>query len=98
MLYCPYCSAPLIDAAGGQLRCSASGSWFSRRMADRLRAAYTGVPTRDGPSIAGAAPGVWFCPGDAQRLSGTGEDAVCQACGRHLGELIYELVELNPHE
>jgi len=93
-MHSPYCSAPLVEATGGELQCSSAGSLFSisvREQFEKLRLEVPVLPCE----LTRFNLGRWFCPCCGKATN----NGVCAKCGPVItSRLARQLLELNPHE
>ena len=99
-MFCPRCGDELSrNASNGALECAAGQMQLSLRMEQRLKERFEdgvgGVDTRPYPHGIG---GTWFCPAcgvPANEL--TKGDLRCSQCRLALADMVWELIEINPH-
>jgi hypothetical protein len=99
-MFCPYCSADLKLLEDGESRCVVMGSLFSVVVTRRLSARFSGSrPAKPSPGdVATVQQGKWFCPGcSAPMVPGGNSRAFCGSCKQSLDDLVYSLLEFNPH-
>src|SRR3954453_8763616 len=99
-MFCPYCSADLHLLPDGEARCAVMGSLFSVDVTRRLLARFpaSGLARPVTGYVATVQRGKWFCPGCGARMVPNGDSNVfCGSCKRSLDDLVYSLIEFNPH-
>jgi DNA-directed RNA polymerase subunit M/transcription elongation factor TFIIS len=102
-MFCPKCGNPLVlkrlGSGRDELYCIQGDMDLSQMMQQTFEERY-------GPDAAPQSPNPafnpqfhaglhWFCPGDGEKLNARLE---CPKCGKHLRDLVYQLVELHPHK
>jgi hypothetical protein len=93
-MHCPYCSAPLVEATGGELQCSSAGSLFSISVREQFETLMLEVPVLP-CELTRFNLGRWFCP----CCENATNNGVCAKCGPVIiSRLARQLLELNPHE
>lgn len=93
-MHCPYCSAQLVEATRGELRCSLSGSLFSISVREQFETLTLKAPPLS-DKLTRFNLGRWFCPCCGMATN----NGVCAKCGPVItSRLARQLLELNPHE
>jgi ssDNA-binding Zn-finger/Zn-ribbon topoisomerase 1 len=105
-MFCPKCGIQLrvqLSAHGRRELCCLPGNMcLSQDLQARFEQRYGAAaadsarPTRSSvlvpPQVYGSLH--WYCPGDGIPLNAELE---CPQCGKHLRDMVYDLVELHPH-
>ena len=95
MLYCPKCGKGLVEGAT-TLECVPGEMPLSARLDKVLRERFGPGNDAAAPYAPGYQPGArWYCPGCGVPI--LKEGMTCSECGRSLGDLLHDLVELHPH-
>lgn len=90
-MYCPYCSAKLAIAPGGELQCPSVGALISVSVRAQFEKLMLGRAPGQPPLFS---IGHWFCPCCGKKT----KSGVCEDCGVVIPVgLARELLELNPH-
>lgn len=98
ILACPRCGCDLIIQATGESRCVSSGALLSVNVTKALRERFAGpMSTRDVARSTFRTDGEWFCPACGVSMRNSGDRVFCTVCGQSLHDLVWELLELNPH-
>lgn len=93
-MYCPRCGEALAAADQGESRCVKTDARISSEMTRVLRDRFVFGRTQQSRHTSRLDAGaVWFCPGCGTQL----RDGVCEQCSASLDDLVYPLVEFNPH-
>jgi hypothetical protein len=102
-MFCPKCGAVLLlkpsESAGEELYCAKGKMGLAPLIQRAFEERYgsNAVLQSPNPPFHSQFHGGlhWFCPGDGERLNARLE---CSTCGKHLRDLVYQLVEFHPHE
>ena len=91
-MHCPWCSATLVEAENGELKCTAVGALFSRHVSDCFRLLKDEGPKPTEPWRHDY--GAFFCPLCGMQMN----LGVCPNCRAAIpGAIAYQILELNPH-
>jgi hypothetical protein len=105
-MYCPKCGTPLVirqdaDSSASSLFCEPGEIPLSLKLHEVLDHRYGEISPADLEQSPRPAPSPtfphewgWYCPGCGVPLNGWLE---CAHCGKHLRDLVYQLVERHPH-
>jgi hypothetical protein len=94
LLFCSYCTAPVTETTAGEFLCG-RGASLSKLVGTRLRE-LVATPERR-CSLEACASSKWHCPRCAVAMVRAGSETVCPACALNLTQLIYQILEFNPH-
>jgi hypothetical protein len=83
-----------MSRVDGVLTCVEGDMPLSRHLQAVLLERFPVQEQKPAYEAVGRRPGVWFCPGCAVPL---GPGLSCRSCGKSLGDLHYQLIELHPH-
>jgi hypothetical protein len=92
-LFCPKCAEPMLRV-GAELTCVTGGMGLSRHLEAALLARF-GDHVDQVAAKSGDASAPWFCPACRMALNA---EATCPKCLGSLRDLLFQLLELHPHQ